>query len=536
MLCESFETSHISAISGPSQWKRHLLPLVLVTPFFKAATDMIWEHMHCLLPVFSLLPSFKAEATGYSFGGITDDEWSSGFYLYTEKVKQFTFTSPCVFEEISQSWLSFLLIESLKRPFFPSLKSFTLLHGAQSALKILPMTIHPAFQSLDMQLRSIMNTTAVPKDWETEGEGDSGIDPFVSSVASLTSQLKKLRYRGPLTDSSLISISRLKKLHSLSLTPTTPCTYNELPRKLKNLTELRDLTIAVHRPQSDPPTCPNYKYPSGGHLRLTSISLTGKAWSICCLVSQLSPTTLVRFRACVTDIGNGGPLKKQLAIVLSRNKALQHLTVSSFQPLVARTRNCTYSSLPDSPEFDLLTKLPSSIRSGLQEVDITGIPIFSTSDIRLAVTRCLQHYPDASLIKFRFHIPKPLRKDEDEAFLPTWDTLSFIALEGSKTLRHLELQLQTACFQQPPTIPPGFSDHGLQHLFIVTDDPSLNLSFHDKIAIAVFIDHLFPHLQSVGGTAEEEWGMINALVLSYQERRLAALERYRQESQGKEQR
>ncbi|TFK25460.1 hypothetical protein FA15DRAFT_668539 [Coprinopsis marcescibilis] len=109
------------------------------------------------------------------------------------------------------------------------------------------------------------------------------------------------------------------------------------------------------------------------------------------------------------------------------------------------------------------------------------------------------------------------------------DTLYNLALSGCQSLEHLELQFNEDEIRKHslPSIPDsGEYDHGLGTLGIITDKTHLGLTVHDKIAIATFLDRLFPDLQEVWGTAKEEWEEINAWIQSYQALRARALATY----------
>lgn len=69
-LRDMLDTPDLATARGaPTLWQKEFNRLLLVSQgFFGIAIEFLWESMHSLLPCFSLIPSFKANDTGYVSG------------------------------------------------------------------------------------------------------------------------------------------------------------------------------------------------------------------------------------------------------------------------------------------------------------------------------------------------------------------------------------------------------------------------------------------------------------------------------------
>ena len=70
MLQRSLDTRAVDGGSSSQTtslgWKKQLHELIFVNEsFFEIAVEFLWDTMHSFLSIFSLVPSFKTEDTGY---------------------------------------------------------------------------------------------------------------------------------------------------------------------------------------------------------------------------------------------------------------------------------------------------------------------------------------------------------------------------------------------------------------------------------------------------------------------------------------
>jgi hypothetical protein len=67
-LRQSYKVPNVEGLlpSKTPLWQKQLWRLLFVNKsFFETTVEFLWQTVHSLLPVFSLVPSFKAEDTGY---------------------------------------------------------------------------------------------------------------------------------------------------------------------------------------------------------------------------------------------------------------------------------------------------------------------------------------------------------------------------------------------------------------------------------------------------------------------------------------
>ncbi|KAH6903235.1 hypothetical protein BKA70DRAFT_1155529 [Coprinopsis sp. MPI-PUGE-AT-0042] len=514
MLRDSLDAADIANIRRSCQ--RELYQLLFVNKsFFENTIEFLWEVMHSLLPCFSLIPSFKAKDTGYTFDRIHDPEWDR-FHVYATHIKHFNFESPSPFEQLSEHWLSFLLRKSARTSLFPSLKTITCSYEARGAVRLLPLGFGPQLQRLSFAIRSATSDGhpyAIPDDWESnehdliDGDQTAGL---LADVKSFASDIESLIYQGPITMAVMQSLSSLAQLTELKLTITSYNDVNDV-YSLNDLRHLRTLKLSIlsswgpnnlsRRTVQKPPVD---SLPSLRHLDVVAC-----AWTMKALTFAIAPTNLKSFRHRLVDLQYRNNYLYHLSNFLGVSEDLQHIDI-------ATRDNVHADGLGELSDQDTFTAFVSRlIRQGkLSQVGMTGLPLNGIST-REAYRVGLCGKNMSRLTSFRY---VPQGHGVDQKYYATPEALQDLAFKGCKTIKQLELRFQDTSFHTMPPLPVQRSSHPLQELHIVTEasDNQFDLTLRQKFAIAMFLDCLFPSLSRVSGSAGALWEDINALIESYQ--------------------
>ncbi|KAH6903207.1 hypothetical protein BKA70DRAFT_1301903 [Coprinopsis sp. MPI-PUGE-AT-0042] len=507
MLRDSLNISNVEGVlpSKTPLWQKELRRLLFVNKsFFETTVEFLWQTMYSLLPVFSLVPSFKAEDTGYTFDGTHSAEWGR-FQFYAAQIRHFVFEVPCPFEQLPEHWLTFLLRKSAGTPLFPSLKTISSSFAARGGIRLLPAALYATLAA----------TLARYPDWESSSDDPIEADPMsglMAAVASFAAALRSLRYRGPITKGVIRSISGLSELTELDLTITS---YNDVCdvyklNRLSNLRKLKFLILSSWGPDdlNDITVKPS---PSTSLPSLRCLEVVSTSWDMAALTQVIAPPALITFRSQIVEVDSNIYLTK-LTEFITLNNGLVNLAMT------LSTDELSGHEWAEAGQEAYLTALSRSIKGGkLVHLDITGLH-FSGPFVQRAYASSLKSEANTRLELFRFSLPGELSFEGDERYFATADTLQDLALKGCKNLKTLELHFQDDSFSQAPLLPTQKSTHPLQYLSIITfvDDEHLDYSVRHKIAIAVFLDRLFPSLVKVDGTATALWEDVNALVESYQ--------------------
>ncbi|KAH6903206.1 hypothetical protein BKA70DRAFT_1514910 [Coprinopsis sp. MPI-PUGE-AT-0042] len=440
-----------------------------------------------------------SDDTGFTFDGICEAEWDR-FELYACQVRRFSFEFACPFEQLPEPWLLFLLHRSASKPLFPALKAVTCSYSARGAVRLLPVVLKPQVESLSLCIRSRPGEDfAIPPDWESK-EGDP-IDAEPSSALFASAPfiipgLKHLYYRGPITMGIVATLSDLSQLAHLSLTISSWNDVRDI-RSLNDLSVLQTLKLVI-LPTWGPneagaaiPSPPPNSLPNLRHLDVIST-----VWVMFCLTYCISVENLKFFRHQTTrvDYAPHPLIVAQQIGFISKNPHLNRL---------------------------IMTASARNIKDGrLVELKSTGIPL-SGVWIRQVYHNALAR-SNSVLESFRFEMPRRLAFEGDQEHFATLDTLQDLSLRGCTTSKHLQLQFRDDAFDQEPPFPTQEGSHALEQLHILTDVADLNYPLSHKVAIAMFLDRLFPFLDEVSGSSQTLWSDVNVLVKSYQKGRRVA--------------
>ncbi|KAH6891803.1 hypothetical protein BKA70DRAFT_1571936 [Coprinopsis sp. MPI-PUGE-AT-0042] len=521
MLQTSLEGPQVQGPRRERHWRHELHRILCVNKsLFETTVEFLWETLNSFLPAFRLLPSFKADDTGFTFDGICEAEWDR-FEFYACQVRRFSFDFACPFEQLPEPWLLFLLHRSASKPLFPALKAVTCSYSARGAVRLLPVVLKPQVESLSLCIRSRPGEDlAIPPDWESK-EGDP-IDAEPSSALFASAPfvipgLKHLYYQGPITMGIVATLSDLSQLAHLSLTISSWNDVRDI-RSLNDLSVLQTLKLVI-LPTWGPneagtaiPSPPPNSLPNLRHLDVIST-----VWVMFCLTYCISVENLKFFRHQSTrvDYAPHPLIVAQQIGFISKNPHLNRLIMT------ASARNVGKRRWPEEAQENYLTFLANKIKDGrLVELKSTGIPL-SGVRIRQVYHNALAR-SNSVLESFRFEMPRRLAFEGDQEHFATPDTLQDLSLRGCTTLKHLQLQFRDDAFDQEPPFPTQEGSHALEQLHILTDVADLNYPLSHKVAIAMFLDRLFPFLDEVSGSSQTLWSDVNVLVKSYQKGRRVA--------------
>ncbi|RXW12957.1 hypothetical protein EST38_g12897 [Candolleomyces aberdarensis] len=217
---------------GTLSWKASLCSLLLVNrSFFQAGSNLLWNTMETLEPVFRLLPWYtKTRYNGlgnYQYNGSVD--WER-FNFYASRIQGFhLISSPEDDFPISSPWLLQLLtLHERPDPLFPILQSIIVIPEAFPRLQVLFLLVGPSLRSLEVfSCSEISDYAIIPSDWEAyaseseEAFTEEVLDNLIAllpRVSVSSPQLQSLTYRGPFSVDLFHHLSQLKSLVSMHLT------------------------------------------------------------------------------------------------------------------------------------------------------------------------------------------------------------------------------------------------------------------------------------------------------------------------------
>jgi hypothetical protein len=430
-------------------------------------------------------------------------------------------------------WFNFLLtLPSKPSSLFPELAELTVgsLDGVNS---VIPFQVSQGLRAV-----SIADFSKAG-DYEKLGKG--AVTSLVANLAFNALRLSQIAIESPLTDAMRSTLSQYSALETASL--TIPLRFDISQVAFLNVMQCRIKSLSFHSDGTKTASNNRLFFVNGEHLThykeknkqssVSTLSFTGDGCAMAHVISFFSSPRLIR---CV------GTLKKvvasddavytipQLLHRLSHSApGLAELSFERHQPDVKTSpgylawfEQRRLHFLPDELYQDFTTRL-----GNLTTFILKYIPFLDPAFTALLVSR-LSNMPQLQTLCL---LPIPISSDErHNLILPTLECLQTFS-STNLALQHLTISLDMSTF--PSDIPPvSLPGHSLETLFIMPYDSNQKPQVSDLVALATYLDRLFPHLRDItsffqekqpcASVAEESkfalglWKDVTHLITSYQ--------------------
>ncbi|RXW18323.1 hypothetical protein EST38_g7535 [Candolleomyces aberdarensis] len=524
-------------------WKASLCSLLLVNrSFFQAGSNLLWNTMEILEPVFRLLPWYtKTRYNGlgnFQYNGSVD--WER-FNFYASRIQGFhLISSPEDDFSISSSWLLQLFtLHERPDPLFPILQSIIVTPEAFPGLQVLFLLVGPSLRLLEVfSCSEISDSASIPSDWEAyAGESKEGFREEVQAnliavlpkVSVSSPQLQSFTYRGPVSMDLFLHISQLKGLVSMNLTMANA--YGALLAPYKCLAKLSSLRhLVLEAPLLDALDW----WPSPEervNVDLDTLQVTTTA------TQQFRLRKSIRFmnlRMLVLEfVGKTSTflLNSTIKRYLPRSRGLERLSITflSGKPLGVEEPEDGQSRQQQVEEQQGRPTVVSTLQGSakLKEVFMRNVP---PSLVKSAVYSLQQAMPKWSQLTMLVFQPRqqPI-STESQSTLPVAGESTGLSFLGTtvwtrcNNLQELEFHFDEAEIATEDLLnSQAFKsssrddDHPLRILRINTTSSRLELDLRKKIEVATFLDRLFPRLDRLQGSASGVWEEVGMLIKSYQ--------------------
>ncbi|TFK25448.1 hypothetical protein FA15DRAFT_357971 [Coprinopsis marcescibilis] len=379
----------------------------------------------------------------------------------------------------------------------------------------------------------------VPREWRRGTTALAHADSFglITNMSSFALGLHTFTYRDPVSKELAAEVGSLERLTKLDLTPTCHVDYTDFIgiKRLESLREVRICALLLsHKPTGQKrmrvletiPVIPNL-------LRLEIVAPSdGDMYYLYDLFASQTTMTHVQLTYSTQWIYTF-PFYV-LSAVLGVNRSIQHFDVKNLadpslgpsDPELKILNATLRTHWSEVKQQELLSHITHRLRNhSLAELVMDDLPVFSGRMIQKCRDKCLR--ADCSKLEtFRFVVGRKYRAPDDERYLATFADLQRLAISGCRSLKHLELQfneldlpMNASRLARIPDKDVLRSDHGLETLGIVMDGEYKALSFQQMVAVALYLDRLFPVLEMVWGISRKVWEDVDTLVKSYQKRR-----------------
>ncbi|KAF5339188.1 hypothetical protein D9611_011208 [Ephemerocybe angulata] len=509
----------------PPSWRQQFARLTLVNhAFFHASIGILWENMDSVKPFFEILLREGTSAVGNteSVTPLTYDveKWDR-FKVYSSRTKSLSLRRSTSLA-LDYHWALFLSTDrKWPDPLFPSLKRLYLSSDDPLSLLVAYTTAH--------QLEVI--TVEFDEHCKTVLESASAPAMLLSDRAR---NLKSLALKNPANTRTISRVCQVDTLRSLYLSITEGS--REMISKINDLTRLETLEIVQTLVPSQPSPFPSLvdmpKHISRptklANLRTMTVEANASMQYL--VASTLSPRSLKNLDLDIlTDSSDKQMLvvPHVLTIYAKRNLALR--TLSVFCPARGNVDSDAIAHLRGDLAFNQIEPLMSSLAAlrQISDLAIRGVP-FLAVDILFRFLTAIRSLPNLRNLSLD---PKPMTNLEaDELMVPTIQCLEDVSRHNQR-LVHCLLPFDVS--QPVPEIPKDYvSTNRLARLdpfFPVYTADLATFTTERKLAIARYLDRLFPHMKDISGCMTKEgprwklWSEVEKIMFSFQELRAEAI-------------
>jgi hypothetical protein len=349
--------------------------------------------------------------------------------------------------------------------------------------------------------------------------------PRISLAAT---HLQSFDYRGPISAEFLRYIC-LTKITSLKLTVTTASDASILQklRKLKSLQQLSIEAPLLGGVMEDTIVPQGRFFP-----RLEHLDVAAKGDQVPLLFQVLCPKRLVTVALKFIGKTQAFSVYLSLSIYLEHNSKLQNLSVS-FVDGPRASQGVRQETLAERKAMEDRDDCIIDSES-LQHLVFDDVPLHLTNPVLNLLKKSMRWSHQLKTVIFRAHDTKSnIQANANPPGLSLLEDLLWKEHFPSHNMEHLEFLfdgkqivdedlLGSNAFKRRQGSPAAtLHSHGLRILKIQTlqaNGQGLQLSAKRKVAIAMYLDRLFPRLEAIQGSAGDGgvWEEIEMLVKSYQ--------------------
>ncbi|KAJ3515288.1 hypothetical protein NMY22_g14486 [Coprinellus aureogranulatus] len=505
---ETVSEAQMDADDGEMRWKRRLVPLATVnSSFFRATSDLLWEEMDSLRPFLAILnPSHADRGSMDCDDGISAYAWTR-FELYASRTRSITLDHA----GFHSCWALYISISPHRpHPLFPTLRELTLGSGDSMPL-LIALSSYRTIQRLRIKLPMNEDPTSL-----------ESVAALTASLAENAKQLRSISLIHPVDVGIIRNVSKISSLRHIYIHVRTGGAAQIIP--LLRLDDLESLDLKIDPCEADHPgsdllgdgalsemlRCP--PHPSLRHLTIAADTNSQIA-----VVAILGSTVLKSLRMTICYTGSPHESSQAVPLVLAAYLARSpHLTslvvasVCSFKHPTVR-RGVVASAQDWTPQF--FAHLSS--KKSLDRLDFTGL-LLPTPDFAVKLFRLLPEFP--KLRRFRF------TQHSASSYIGPW---IFPAFEDLKQipLRNPRLASLTMPIDSRSPIPeaPAVGSLAMKSLTLHLYPNLRNQLAHDSsLAVSLFLDQLFPCIQSLNSNFEPAspqksvWKPIKQMVDAYQ--------------------
>ncbi|KAJ2928134.1 hypothetical protein H1R20_g8946, partial [Candolleomyces eurysporus] len=466
--------------SDNAQRRKNLLMLaVLNHAFYHAGTEALWRSIPSLSPFLRLLPQLCDETSEQSENvtqAIKADPWSR-FRFYSPKTTSIVLVDDADMDKtMPLHWFNFLLnLPSRPTSLFPRLVELTVgsLRGVNS---VIPFQVSRGLRTV-----SVSNFSKAT-DYETLGKG--AVTSLVTNFAFNAPWLSELAIESPLTDALRKTLCQYSALEAASFTVS-------LPFNVSQISFLKAMNCCIRSLSLFPDETEGVRSWSSNGTHLTIFGRENAKASIAEL--KVTGDGTVVFQSTAHD--DGVFAIPQILHRLSHSATqIAELSFERSQPdfRFPDTSVTWYEErlphfLPEDVYEDFTTRL-----GRLTTLSLKYIPFLDPAFTVSLVSR-LSRMPQLQTLCL---LPVPFTSNErHRMILPTLECLRTLS-SANLDLRHLTISLDMSTF--PSNIPTiSLPGHSLETLFIMPYYSNQKPPVSDLVALATYLDHLFPHLQDI---------------------------------------
>ncbi|KAF8064856.1 hypothetical protein FPV67DRAFT_158127 [Lyophyllum atratum] len=457
--------------------QKRLLHLSLTCKaFLDPALDSLWRSMNSILPLLRLLPTLEVIDGIYMLCGKVQDQDLNRFKSYARRIRTYFLDST------AQPVLApFTLTQMQALPLLPALR-----HLRCSSLQpLLTLTI-PLLFSPTLEYFELMNVVPDPR----------VTGALLYALENYAPDLKQLILHRPSSAEFLSSVLTFRQLRSLSLSGNIDF---RLFQQIAALPELRCLIVdlSVLTPTTAPDTA------IIRFTKLQKLRITGFASVVASYCSYMRGGVLddivIEWKPeanLIREVSRQGHWERCLSVMVSH-------WVSTLRSLVLSTR--THIRLITSPQFfSILSKLH------LERLHIEGwqLSLKQFEELAPAIPKIKELLIRVASTAHRM----PLK-------------LFYVFAQSCPDATLLQIRFRRLCTTEVPQLNGNsVSTHGLKTLIVDSKDPLDPAGLQDALGVAQYLDHLFPHLQTIQGTGIEPdgvafWSNVYDIVQKFQRAR-----------------
>ncbi|KAF5320427.1 hypothetical protein D9611_010816 [Ephemerocybe angulata] len=468
--------------------------------FFHASTDAFWRQLPSLSPFLRLLPLCPGDDKGESEAAIASvqaDPWAR-FRVYNRKTVQIDLSDDKTIGKVMPNHWFFCLLHQPTRPavLFPKLANL-FISSVAGLNSVIPMHV-----SKSLRMVNIRDFTIKGK---YDGLKEVIMTSFMATLATNASALSSLSIRAPLTSSMTASFPHFRALKSLEISFASPLRLEQLA-SINSIPNLKTLTLLSRGPATAVATWPvpaegqhliNY-HAAQGKASLIQLNVIGDGCFIFWATVFFACPTLTGYSAKVI-VGFHQPIHTvflyphALDIVAKRCSNIQQIGMEWDEP--AENMDTELESFEDEPGFRTPPTLFHSFSKlvNLEFLDIKNVP-FISQDFSLQLVSHMSELKRLARLRI---LPRPLtNQPHHNLILPTLDALQDFAVNNPR-LQYLSLFSNISVIPQADNVTIPDSHSIVRKLFITPRYRPMSLPVPDIVALAMYLDKLFPALQDI---------------------------------------